>query len=41
MGDMMHTLLSFLVIYGEEDIDWITCLVDAVEWAAPGYFHQN
>lgn len=41
MKDFEGTIMAFLVIYGEEDIDWIDCRVDAVEWVDTKYFHQN
>jgi len=41
MKDFEGTIMAFLVIYGHEDIDWIDCLVDPVEWTNTRYGHQN
>ena len=37
----MNALLSFLVIHGVEDLDWISTVVDPIEWTYPDYYHQN
>ena len=38
---MPETFSAFVILLGEECIDFIYCEVDPAEWTNPHYGHQN